>query len=188
MGILQILRRHRAGQTAKKDMVFMLYNQLVEAARNPDLYKRYDIPDTLDGRFDCIVLHLSLFMAANDEKTKTEDGLAELPRELCSVFLKDMDRNLREIGVGDLSVGKQVKKMATALYGRADVYGKAVRGKAGRQSLEAALKRNLYRGEKVKATMLKGLAGYAMKTFAALERIPAGDIRKGKIPPAVFRD
>jgi len=187
VGIVQTLKSQISRREAKKDIVFSLYNQLVAAARQPALYNRFKVPDTLDGRFDCIVLHMSLFIAATDEKAMAEDDLKALSRDLVSVFLKDMDRNLREIGIGDLSVGKQVKKMGTAFLGRVDAYKKALASKTPEAALAKALERNLYRGDKRKPVVLKGLAAYAKSAHENLAKLTISDIRTGQLPKETFR-
>src|SRR5262245_47098433 len=93
-----------------------LYVALVEAARRPFLYTDFSIPDTLDGRFDAIVVHLFLLV----RRLRQEPGARNLAlaRHLQEAFIADMDRSLREMGVGDTGVGHRIKKMGGALAGR----------------------------------------------------------------------
>lgn len=184
IGILRILKNNVKGTAAQQGVIFSLYNHLVQAARNPSLYKTYKVPDTLDGRFEAIVLHIALYMAAAEEQLEDSPNLI---RELVSVFLKDMDRSLREIGIGDLSVGKEVKKMATAFYGRAEAYKKALHGKS-QKSMAAALKRNLYRDQNISSAAAAGLTKYALVSFAQLQQLPKKNLKAGKIPPNVFKN
>lgn len=170
-------------KAARKDTVFSLYNGLVEQARNPDLYKDFAIPDTLDGRFDAIVLHIALFGLATGETLKDDRELADIGKDIIGVFLKDMDRNLREIGVGDLSVGKKIKKMASALYGRIGAYSTALVQPDPEKALGEALKRNLYRGEKVLAKHSRGLAKYSLKKFKAWQKLDIKSIRAAALGP-----
>ncbi len=93
---------------------FDLYCRIVNTSRNPDLFINFDIEDTVDGRFDCIALHLGLFI----RRLQKEDNTKDLLETILSAFVSDMDRNLREMGVGDLSVGKQVKSMASVQSSR----------------------------------------------------------------------
>jgi cytochrome b pre-mRNA-processing protein 3 len=114
-----------------------LYEAIVAAARQPQFYADMDVPDTVDGRFDMITLHMFLVL------DRLKEGEHEATRQnLTDVFFRDMDRSLREMGVGDLSVGKKVRKMAEAFYGRLLAYKSAAN--EGLDALAAALTRNIY--------------------------------------------
>lgn len=95
------------------------YTQIVSQARNPALYIDGAAPDTLDGRFDMMVIHMHLVLRS---LRRAGEGRSAASQALFDLFFKDMDQGLREAGVGDLSVGKKVKKMAEAFYGRAAAY------------------------------------------------------------------
>ena len=93
-----------------------LYAAIVAAARHPVPYASWGVPDSLDGRFDMISLHM--FLALERLKGEAE----AFSQNLVNEFFADMDRSLREIGVGDVSVGKKVRKMAEVFYGRVGAY------------------------------------------------------------------
>jgi cytochrome b pre-mRNA-processing protein 3 len=131
--ILQRLFKRKPNPTAA------LYDAIVAAARQPHFFANWGVPDTLDGRFDVIVLHLFLVL----ERLKSEPEITR--RNLIDYFFLDMDRSLREMGVGDVSVGKKVRKMAEAFYGRLTAYADAV--EKGNDVLVASLQRNIYAGE-----------------------------------------
>jgi len=97
-----------------------LYKCIVEQARQPDFYTHHGVPDSLDGRFDMIVLHT--FLVMRRLRTIASQAAGQLSQDLFDLLFADMDSNLREIGVGDLGVGKRVKKMAQAFYGRVEAY------------------------------------------------------------------
>ncbi len=107
--------------------------------------------------------------------------MADIGKDIIGVFLKDMDRNLREIGVGDLSVGKKVKKMASALYGRIDAYSTALVQKNPEQALSQALIRNLYRGEKISKVKARGLAINGLKKFKAWQKLDLSALKDGAL-------
>ncbi len=113
-----------------------VYDSIVAAARHPQLYAGFGVPDTVDGRFDMITLHAFLVL---DRLKGTEDKFRQ---DLVDELFRDMDRSLREMGVGDLSVGKRIRKMAEAFYGRVAAYDKALGSMDG--GLEAALARNVW--------------------------------------------
>jgi len=175
MGLISTLKQRITRGRADRDAVFAVYNDLVARARAEELYRKFGIPDTLDGRFEAIVLHLALFLVATRE-TLEQAGKAEMGRDLTLVFMKDMDRSLREIGVGDLSVGKQVKKMASAHHGRLKAYEEALTGKDTLTELTKALRRNLYRGQDIPKTKVSALADYSFALYKNFRGMDLSDI------------
>jgi cytochrome b pre-mRNA-processing protein 3 len=127
-------RHERAG--------FELYTAAVAAARDPFLYVDLGVPDTLDGRFDLVGLHT--FLVIQRLKREPAPGPA-LAQAVFDAMFSDMDINLREMGVSDMSIGKRVKAMWDAFNGRANAYAKALAAD-DRPALCAALARNLWRG------------------------------------------
>jgi len=125
-------RHERAG--------FQLYGAAVAAARSPYLYADLGCPDTLDGRFDVIGLHVFLLIRRLNRDPEPGPTLAQAVFD--AMFL-DMDINLREMGVSDLSVGKRNRAMWEAFHGRAQVYAVSWEDAAG---LEKAIARNVWRG------------------------------------------
>ncbi len=148
-------------------MVDALYAKAVAQARLPVFYADREVPDTVDGRFDLLALHVFLMLhrlGAEGRKTK------RLSQDLFDLMFGDMDRSLREMGVSDMSVGKRVKEMARAFYGRIDAYEPALSDSA---KLEEALARNLYRGNEVKPATLSAMAHYIQSQVAALAALDA---------------
>ena len=116
-----------------------LYKIVVAQARNPGFYRDCAVPDTLDGRFEMIALHLFLVL----HRLKGGDpATAAAAQDLHDLFFADMDQSLREMGAGDLGVGKRVKQMAKGFYGRIAAYEAGLEGDG--DALEQALRRNLY--------------------------------------------
>src|SRR6478735_9476386 len=111
--ILPLFRRN-----ARQDTISTLYGTIVAQARLPCFYREYGVPDTVDGRFDLLVLHLAFVL----DRLADEPQLRELGQALFDHFCTDMDRNLREMGVGDLSVPKHMQRVGEAFYGRAQAY------------------------------------------------------------------
>jgi cytochrome b pre-mRNA-processing protein 3 len=133
-----------------------LYAQLVAQARQPGFYLHYGVADTVDGRFDMILLHLHLLLSAHNYDVSMKKRLMEL-------VVADMDKSLREMGVGDMSIGKKVDKMAYAMNGRLQAYEAAGTDEA---ALSAALARNVYRQEE--AEQAPALAEYALSAMRLL--------------------
>ncbi|MCG8506103.1 MAG: ubiquinol-cytochrome C chaperone [Sphingomonadales bacterium] len=157
------------------DIAHRLYRVVVRQARLPVFYRDLAVPDTLDGRFDLIVLHL--YLIANRLKGAGETA-GELQQRLMEIFFADMDQSLREIGIGDLSVGKRVGEMADAAYGRIAVYDQAVEG--GEQAVALALSRNVYRDDGL-AEGATRLARYVLQQHAHLKCVGIDTILTGDV-------
>lgn len=137
-----------------------MYAQLVSQARAPEFFRDWGVPDTLDGRFDVVVL----YVCAKLHQLKSQAADPELLRALQEAFFTDMDRNLREMGVSDTGVGKRMKKMTQAFFGRLQAYENAFESEA---ALKAAIAKNLYRGEPVADSALKAVCD-KIRTSATL--------------------
>lgn len=128
-------------KSGEKKLADSLYREIVVRAREPVFYHRLAVPDTVEGRFDMVVLHAFLVL----RRLKADrDATRTLAQALFDRMFVDMDENLREMGIGDLAVGPRVKKMAKAFYGRVAVYEAAL-AENGPDRLAEALRRNLYR-------------------------------------------
>lgn len=121
---------------------FLLYGAAVTAARDAYFYERLGVADTLDGRFDMVCLHASLLIRRLGALPEPGPALAQA---VFDAMFADMDTNLREMGVGDLSVGKKVRAMWEALHGRATAYDAAI-ASGDHAELARALRRNVWRG------------------------------------------
>jgi cytochrome b pre-mRNA-processing protein 3 len=134
-----------------------VYIALVQQSRKPFFYTECTVPDTLDGRFELIVLHVFLKL----RQLKAQGGHKDLSRRLLECLYDDMDRNLREMGVGDMGVARRVKNMSKAAYGRLEAYTQAFGDDA---ALSEALRRNVWRGAEVGQEPLSLLLNY-MKNY-----------------------
>ncbi|WP_245414622.1 ubiquinol-cytochrome C chaperone family protein [Aestuariivirga litoralis] len=141
------------------------------AARHPAFYAQWGVPDTLDGRFDMIALHTFLVL----DRLKGVE--ADFRQRLVDEFFSDMDRSLRELGVGDISVGKKVRKMAEVFYGRVAAYDAALAGETG--ALAAALARNVFPDDPAAAGILP-LAAHMRDQRRHLAAQDAGAIAGGQ--------
>jgi cytochrome b pre-mRNA-processing protein 3 len=158
----------------KTDPSAALYAAIVAAARQPRFYANWRVPNTLDGRFDMLVLHLFLVL----ERLRGDTSTQELQQALTDRFFAEMDAALREVGVGDLAVGKKVRKMAEAFYGRATAYRAGLA--KNDTSLQDALARNVFAGaDSSHAGSLATWARSAQRILAeqATEQISNGLLR-----------
>jgi cytochrome b pre-mRNA-processing protein 3 len=150
----------------QRRQAYALYARLTEEARQPFFYEQGQVPDTLDGRFEMILLHLFLYL----QRLKQEgDHTDDLQRELIEAFFEDMDRSVRELGVGDTGVGRRVKAMANACYGRLHAYTQAVEDE---DALADALKTNLYGTLETPPDEVSLLTDYMQRRRQELERQP----------------
>jgi cytochrome b pre-mRNA-processing protein 3 len=158
---------------------YPLYAAAIAQARQPVFYARLGVPDTVDGRFDMVALHVFLVL----QRLKAEPEAAAFAQALFDTMFADMDRNLREMGVGDLSVGKKVKAMAQALYGRIAAYEAGMA--ADEETLQAALRRNLYGtlkdGAAPAAADLAVMAAYLRASAAGLAGQGLAELQHGQV-------
>lgn len=115
-----------------------LYRHVAQASRRPSLYLLSGIPDTAEGRFESLSLHVALVLR---RLNALPAPAATIGQDLVEIFFRELDRGLRELGVGDLSVAKRIKKLAKAFYGRLNAYDEALAVEG--DALRAALARNV---------------------------------------------
>ena len=123
-----------------EEILIRTYEAIVAAARQPPFFSSWHIPDTPLGRFESLSLHMILFLH------RTKNGSAELKslgQEVVEEFFKDVDHSLRELGIGDTSVPKRMKRLARMFYGRAAAYDAAI-DDGDNIALATALDRNLF--------------------------------------------
>ncbi|HXR85401.1 MAG TPA: ubiquinol-cytochrome C chaperone family protein [Stellaceae bacterium] len=150
-----------------RHQAYAAYTSIVEQARTPDFFLRFEVPDTLDGRFEMIALHMFLVL----NRLKAEHAATdEFAQALFDAMFADLDRGLREMGATDMGVGKRVKEMATGFYGRVAAYEKGLTGDDA--TLTEALKRNLYGTVQPTAQSLSAMVRYMRAQAQALMRQP----------------
>jgi cytochrome b pre-mRNA-processing protein 3 len=130
-------------RSGNRELIDRLSGEIVAAARHPALFMDYGIEDSLEGRFEAVTL---LAFLALRRLNQMEPPGPEIAQDLIDALFRSFDVALREAGVGDISVPKNMKALARAFLGRAAAYDAALRG--GAAALEAALGRNVYDGRK----------------------------------------
>ncbi len=175
----------RAKRTARQ-----LYAGVVSQARAPVFYREFRAPDTADGRFELIIIHAFLLM----HRFRGERGMTRVSRALSEELVTDVDRNLREAGIGDLSIGRQVRKLTGRLYQRLGIYTDLIEADliegasvadtdAGPKTLEEALRQSLYADADDPGTeRLAALATYIRREFTRLAVRPAAEIAADRDP------
>jgi cytochrome b pre-mRNA-processing protein 3 len=148
-----------------------IYGMIVTQAREPLFYGDLGVPDTVNGRFDLLVLHLWMVL----RRLRSIEGSAGLSQSLFDRFCDDMDANLREMGVGDLAVPKRMQAFGEAFYGRVAAYDVALT--EGREPLAQALCRNILNGADIEKA--RQLAFYAEAAIAALAGLDDMTLQSG---------
>lgn len=155
-----------------RDAAQKLYSSIVGRARTPDLFSVYGVDDSLDGRFDMILLHL--FLVVDRLQAIGSDEALHLAQTVQEVMIDDMDRNLREMGVGDMSVGKKVKQMGEAWFGRRTAYFQALGQEDPKAAMARAFERNVFPG--ASGDRAARLADYALSMRQTLSLLTLSEI------------
>ena len=160
----------------RRDAADRAYGAIVAQARQPEFFTALGVPDTLDGRFELICLHAYCFL----RRLKAEgSAAAALGQQIVDTMFADFDRSLREIGTGDLSVGRQVNRMAEAFYGRIRAYEDGLAG--DEEALRGALERNVYGTAPASPEQLRRMAAYLRRETAALTTQPTSSLLAGEV-------
>ncbi|MBK8175585.1 MAG: ubiquinol-cytochrome C chaperone family protein [Rhodospirillales bacterium] len=162
---------------AEKSAAHALYRAIVRQSRLPEFYATHGVPDTPDGRFDLIVAHTVLVMRRLHRMPSRTRALSQA---LFDLMFADMDQNLREMGVGDLAVGKRIKAMAKGFYGRLAAYDRALTAENG-DDLKTALCRNLYRKANFEDGQVAAVATYLRREAERLDAEPLDALLAGRL-------
>lgn len=152
-----------------------LYAEVVAQARTPALYETFGVPDTVEGRFELYTAHVFLLL---DRLRGQGSRASETSQALFDTYLSALDDALREMGVGDLSVGKKMRKLGEAFYGRVKSYEAAFAALPQTDHLEALLGRTVYAqgGAEHRAELAK----YVLRQREALAGQPLDRLLEGK--------
>ena len=153
-------------QAPPRGTIEAIYGMIVTQAREPSFYRDLGVSDTVDGRFDLLVLHLWMVL----RRLRSIEGGVGLSQVLFDHFCADMDANLREMGVGDLTVPKRMQAFGEAFYGRAAAYDLAL--PSGSEAFAQALCKNILNGREMeKARRLAAYAEAAVTNLARLDDV-----------------
>jgi cytochrome b pre-mRNA-processing protein 3 len=160
-----------------KATIAALYGAIVAQARDARFYEGYGVPDTVLGRFDLVVLHLALVLRRLRAGDAVQRALAQ---GLFDEFCRDMDHNLRELGISDQGVPRQMRRVAEAFYGRAQAYDAAL-AENGEGALAEALARNVYAEAVEHRLAATQLAAYVRQAAAMLEAQSFDDLVRADV-------
>jgi len=159
------------------DRITPFYGAIVAQGRSPGFYQSYGVPDTVNGRFEMLVLHAILLL---QRLNGASEPLRMLGQDIFDMFCSNMDANLRELGVGDLAVPKKMRMIGEAFYGRQSVYQAAL-GATDPGALVAALTRNVF-GAKAPPAGAERLAAYVWQAARCLAAQDDAALSRGTIP------
>lgn len=153
-----------------------LYAAIVTQARRPDFYRAGGVADTPDGRYDMILLHMFLVLERLAHAATPPETLKQALFDTC---FKDMDRNLREMGYGDVGVKLRIEKMVEGFFGRVAAYREGLAGDDG--VLGAAFSRNLFRQGEASAGQLAAFCAYLRTQWGGLAAQADADLAAGRV-------
>lgn len=168
--ILPLFRKNTA--TAP---VYAVYRAIVAQSRQPRFYADWLVPDTVTGRFDMISVHMALLFRRLRAETGAQKHFSQAVFDL---FFKDMDRSLREMGIGDLGVPKRIQKMGNIFFGLLAAMNEAM-DSGDRAALQAVLARNVFDG--ATGPHVEALAEYLFEEDQTLAGQPATAIIDGAL-------
>ena len=167
------------GKNAAYEAGESLFAAASERSRAPIFYEAMGVPDTVEGRFEMTSLHVWLILRT----LKGDDrAVRNVAQKLFDAMFSSFDDALRELGVGDLIVGKKIRKMAENFYGRVQAYDAAMEtgaGETGGDALAGALARNIY--ESSDPAIAAGLADYVRAQASAINAQAQADIVRGDV-------
>lgn len=143
-----------------------VYAVVAQQARHPAFYLSYEVPDTVDGRFEMVVLQAYILFRRLKGQGEAIDRLTQATYD---VMFRELDLALREMGAADLGVGRRIKHMAESMNGRIQFYDQGLAANDGDASLVAALRRNLYGTVDPSAASLQRMIRYLKSAVAALD-------------------
>jgi len=152
-----------------------IYQKIVKFSRNKIFYTKYKVPDTIDGRYDMLVL-ITILVVFRLSKIKDEGVV--LSQKIFDTIFKDLDFSLRELGAGDVSVANNMKKLISSYMGRQKIYTKAFNIN-DKNSLALAFKNNIYRNNDQKKNLILLLSTNILKINKKLELIEDNKILSG---------
>ena len=164
------------GARRERETYRPLYDSVVNAGRDPAWYLAGEVPDTIDGRFDVLSALLALVLIRleqDEEQTRTASVL------LTELFIDDMDGTVRQLGIGDLMVGKHVGKMVGALGGRLSAFRAAVAEGSG---FDAPVRRNIFHDAPPSPTALDFVSGRLRRFHEQLQAVPVASLLQGQVP------
>ncbi len=168
-----MLNRFRE-RRARIGLAHALHERLIEQARQPHFYAALGVPDTMLGRYEMVCLHAYLVLTRLKHEGSSGKRTAQT---LHDIIFADFDVALREAGLGDMGIGKRIKKLARNLHGRISAYASGV--SANDSELAAALRRNMYASAEPDEAQVAGMVAYVRAARHEIDACPAETLLAG---------
>lgn len=169
------------------DPVEFLYPKIVEKARQPAFYLDCAVPDTVEGRFEMILLHLAVVFQRFRNGSEAEKAVAQ---KVVEAFFNDMDRSLREMGIGDISVPKKMKKLGQAYNGRLIAYHRAIDARDAEDFARTVIRNVMARDDGSESEAERAgaatISDYALATVDLLDETSIRDLIENDVPVAAI--
>ena len=173
MGIIsRLFRRNPWVKPAR-----LLYTSVIEQSRHPVFYTDCCVDDTVEGRFDLLALHAFLVLR---RLKKAPDNTNVLSQTFFDLMFADLDVNLRELGVGDMGMGRRIRKLAESFYGRIAAYDSGLDSDDD-ELLKSAIDRNLYMNTPVSEKILGLMAEYVRREDDSLAQQQVSALMEGQV-------
>jgi cytochrome b pre-mRNA-processing protein 3 len=168
-----------AGRAARKEAAEKIYDAIVAQSRNPSFYIRCGVPDTLSGRFDMLVIHM--FIVLQILKLGGREGQL-LAQEIVEAFIREMDTMVRDLGVSDRNVPKEVRKIAQLFYGQLLAYSTALqRNEPKLLAGEVWKSFQSSDGNKQQAVASESISTYINQSIKSIQEMPLNMLLQGNI-------
>lgn len=167
------------GRSARDERPNALYRAIISHARLPAFYIEGAVPDTVEGRFEMVATVTALVLLRLDKDSHGADKqeMGEAGARLTELFVDDMDGQLREMGIGDIVVGKHIGKMMALLGGRIAAIRDALTGK---EPLGQVLVRNIWRDAKPSPEALAFVEQELLRLHHALGEMESAALIRGE--------
>ncbi|MGA8772021.1 MAG: ubiquinol-cytochrome C chaperone family protein, partial [Rhodomicrobium sp.] len=166
-----------AERTARREAAEKIYDSIVAQSRNPVFYVRCGVPDTLSGRFDTLVIHM--FIVMQNLKLGANEGKL-LGKEIIEAFVREMDSMVRDLGISDVYVAQEVRKIADLFYRQLVVYTNAVEQKNA-TALAEAIWKSFQSGDENADVAADELASYIFQAIKNIGEMPLNLLLQGHL-------
>ena len=166
-----------AERSARREAAEKIYDSIVAQSRNPVFYVRCGVPDTLSGRFDMLVIHM--FIVMQNLKLGANEGKL-LGKEIIEAFVREMDSMVRDLGIADIYVAQEVRKIADLFYRQLVVYTNAVEQK-NKAALAEAIWKSFQSGDENANVAADELANYIFQAIKNIGEMPLNLLLQGHL-------
>ena len=162
-------------QSPEREPARMLYAAAAAQGRSPALFSDLGAPDTVEGRFEMVSTHVYLILRRL--RSFQTPPTRKLAQAVLDVFMEDLDDSLRELGVGDMSIARKIRKMAENFYGRIGAFEDALKPDADANALASAIALNVF--ETSDGTKGEALATYMRRAESVIAEQTQADLLAG---------